>query len=110
MEFGAGHIDYDNPHPDVVHAYSKATEVFQEAGDAILFVDCTVHGSAPRTATFGKRRFVVYRYGPGMLTRYNCATRPVSSFSEKPFSSITRRSLTDHTSQCLPSLLCLALL
>ena len=42
MEHGGGHIDYTNPHPDVAHAYSKAVEVFQEAGDALLFVDCTV--------------------------------------------------------------------
>ena len=40
-----------------------STEVYLEAGDAILFVDSLCHGSAKRTNK-GERRIVVYRYGP----------------------------------------------
>jgi len=40
-----------------------AEEVFLEAGDAILFVDAIMHGSAARRNS-GQRRIAVYRYGP----------------------------------------------
>ena len=40
-----------------------AIEVHLEAGDAILFVDAIMHGSAARTNP-GQRRIAVYRYGP----------------------------------------------
>lgn len=40
-----------------------AVEVFLEPGDAILFVDAIMHGSAKRTNS-GQRRISVYRYGP----------------------------------------------
>ena len=40
-----------------------AVEVFLEAGDALLFVDAIMHGSAKRTNE-GQRRIAVYRYGP----------------------------------------------
>ena len=40
-----------------------AVEVHLRAGDALLFVDCCTHGSAPRTNP-GERRVVVNRYGP----------------------------------------------
>jgi hypothetical protein len=75
MEAGGGLIPYSSTHSDASHALAKSHEVHQKAGDALLFVDCCLHGSAPRTATMGQRRFVVYRYGPGMLGRYGCASR-----------------------------------
>ena len=40
-----------------------AVEVYADPGDAIIFVDCTAHGSAARTNE-GERRSVLYRYGP----------------------------------------------
>ena len=40
-----------------------SVEVHLRAGDALLFVDCCTHGSAPRTNP-GERRIVVNRYGP----------------------------------------------
>jgi ectoine hydroxylase-related dioxygenase (phytanoyl-CoA dioxygenase family) len=40
-----------------------AVEIFMKAGDVLLFVDSTAHGSAPRTNE-GERRFALYRYGP----------------------------------------------
>ncbi|MBL4806523.1 MAG: phytanoyl-CoA dioxygenase family protein [Rhodobacteraceae bacterium] len=40
-----------------------AIEVHLNAGDAVLFVDAIMHGSARRTNA-GKRRVAVYRYGP----------------------------------------------
>ena len=40
-----------------------AEEVYLEAGDALLFVDSVMHGSATRTNP-GERRFAVFRYGP----------------------------------------------
>jgi hypothetical protein len=39
-----------------------AVEVYMEAGDAIIFVDATCHGSAKRVNP-GERRHSVYRYG-----------------------------------------------
>ena len=62
------------PHPDE-HKYRMmgeepsvdnvegAIEIFMEAGDAIVFVDCIGHGSAKRVNP-GERRIVVFRYGP----------------------------------------------
>jgi hypothetical protein len=41
----------------------NAREVHLEAGDALLFVDSVMHGSATRTNP-GERRFAVFRYGP----------------------------------------------
>ena len=40
-----------------------AIEVHLKAGDALLFVDAIMHGSARRTND-GERRIAVYRYGP----------------------------------------------
>jgi len=40
-----------------------AIEVYLQAGDAIVFVDATAHGSATRKNP-GERRISVYRYGP----------------------------------------------
>jgi hypothetical protein len=61
------------PHPDVPgkawgHADSMdgvecAVEVHLKAGDALLFVDAIMHGSAARVNP-GQRRISVYRYGP----------------------------------------------
>ena len=41
----------------------EAREIHLEAGDALVFVDCLMHGSATRQHP-GSRRFFVYRYGP----------------------------------------------
>ncbi|MDE0113699.1 MAG: phytanoyl-CoA dioxygenase family protein [Albidovulum sp.] len=46
-----------------VDGVTGAVEVFLEAGDAILFVDAIMHGSAARRNP-GQRRIAVYRYGP----------------------------------------------
>jgi hypothetical protein len=62
------------PHPDFqkhriggeessVDNVIGAIEVHMKAGDALLFVDATSHGSARRVNP-GERRIVVYRYGP----------------------------------------------
>ncbi|MCY4307840.1 MAG: phytanoyl-CoA dioxygenase family protein [Rhodobacteraceae bacterium] len=40
-----------------------AIEVFMDAGDALIFVDAIMHGSAKRINS-GQRRISVYRYGP----------------------------------------------
>lgn len=40
-----------------------AIEVHLQAGDALLFVDALMHGSA-RRINDGQRRICVYRYGP----------------------------------------------
>jgi hypothetical protein len=40
-----------------------AEEIHLDAGDALLFVDSVMHGSATRTNP-GERRFAVFRYGP----------------------------------------------
>ena len=42
---------------------TAAIEVHLKAGDALLFVDAIMHGSAARTNR-GQRRMAVYRYGP----------------------------------------------
>ena len=64
MDAGGGKIEYDSTDPDAADAFGSAVEVYQQPGDALLFVDCCVHGSAPREALSGQRRFVLYRYGP----------------------------------------------
>lgn len=46
-----------------VDGVSGAVEVHLNAGDAILFVDAIMHGSAERKRP-GQRRIAVYRYGP----------------------------------------------
>lgn len=46
-----------------VDGITGAVEVHLEAGDAILFVDAIMHGSAERKNP-GQRRIAVYRYGP----------------------------------------------
>ena len=46
-----------------VDGMTAAIEVHLNAGDAILFVDAIMHGSAARV-TSGQRRIAVYRYGP----------------------------------------------
>lgn len=49
--------------PTSVDNITAAVEVFLEPGDAILFVDAIMHGSAKRSNT-GLRRIAVFRYGP----------------------------------------------
>ena len=62
------------PHPEYDHAaisdtptsvdgVTGAIEVHMKAGDALLFVDAIMHGSAARVNE-GQRRIAVYRYGP----------------------------------------------
>jgi len=46
-----------------VDRITGAVEVYLNAGDAILFVDAIMHGSASRVNE-GQRRIAVYRYGP----------------------------------------------
>jgi len=46
-----------------VDGMTGAIEVHLKAGDAILFVDSIMHGSAKRVND-GQRRILVYRYGP----------------------------------------------
>lgn len=46
-----------------VDGVEAAVEVHLEAGDALLFVDAIMHGSA-RRVNEGQRRIAVYRYGP----------------------------------------------
>ncbi len=60
-EFGIGRMTTETG--TSVDGITGATEVHLEAGDAILFVDAIMHGSARRTAP-GQRRTAVYRYGP----------------------------------------------
>jgi ectoine hydroxylase-related dioxygenase (phytanoyl-CoA dioxygenase family) len=47
-----------------VDGVTGAMEVHMKAGDALLFVDAIMHGSAERTNP-GERRIIVFRYGPG---------------------------------------------
>lgn len=54
---------YDEATGNTLEEVPEATEVHLDAGDALVFVDCLMHGSATRTNP-GERRFVVYRYGP----------------------------------------------
>lgn len=49
--------------PTSVDGITAAVEVHLDAGDAILFVDAIMHGSAARINS-GQRRIAVYRYGP----------------------------------------------
>src|SRR5690606_15620270 len=46
-----------------VDGIAGAIEVHLKAGDALLFVDAIMHGSA-RRVNLGQRRMTVYRYGP----------------------------------------------
>ncbi len=46
-----------------VDAVDEAIEIYMEAGDVLVFVDSTCHGSAKRVNP-GTRRICVYRYGP----------------------------------------------
>ncbi len=54
---------YDDVRGETLEDVPNAKEVHLDAGDAMLFVDCLMHGSAKRTNP-GERRFAVFRYGP----------------------------------------------
>jgi hypothetical protein len=54
---------YEDVRGDTLEDVPGAEEVHMDAGDALLFVDCLMHGSATRTNP-GDRRFAVFRYGP----------------------------------------------
>lgn len=67
------------PHPlagdygrgDRMDALPGAIPVYLNAGDALLFVDATMHGGSSRTKTEGERRITIFRYGPSWAnTRY----------------------------------------
>jgi hypothetical protein len=58
-----------------------AVEVYADPGDAIVFFDCTAHGSAARTNK-GERRSVLYRYGPGWANNRN-GYQPSSELLER---------------------------
>ena len=60
-KFGQSQITTDQG--TSVDGITGAIEVHLNAGDAILFVDAIMHGSA-RRVNEGQRRIVVYRYGP----------------------------------------------
>ncbi|MFL2786074.1 MAG: phytanoyl-CoA dioxygenase family protein [Paracoccaceae bacterium] len=60
-EFGQAQIKPDEGKS--VDGITGAVEVHLNAGDAILFVDAIMHGSA-RRVNKGQRRIAVYRYGP----------------------------------------------
>ena len=61
------HPDFDKASMSTVptsgDGVTGAIEVFLDPGDALLFVDAIMHGSAKRTNE-GQRRIAVYRYGP----------------------------------------------
>lgn len=54
---------YEEVRGETLEEVPGAEEIHLERGDALLFVDCLMHGSATRT-TPGTRRFAVLRYGP----------------------------------------------
>ena len=60
-EFGQAQMKDDEG--TSVDGITGAVEVHLNAGDAIMFVDATMHGSATRRNP-GQRRIAVYRYGP----------------------------------------------
>lgn len=60
-EFGRAQMTTE--HGTSVDGITGAIEVNLAAGDAILFVDAIMHGSARRSNP-GQRRIAVYRYGP----------------------------------------------
>ena len=59
-EFDAARMSTD---PTSADGVTGAIEVHLDAGDALLFVDAIMHGSAARVNQ-GQRRMAVYRYGP----------------------------------------------
>ena len=68
----AGSYKSNLPHPSSTSANKgnsmdgmlAAIEVYLNAGDALLFVDCLCHGSTARVNE-GERRVLIYRYTPG---------------------------------------------
>jgi ectoine hydroxylase-related dioxygenase (phytanoyl-CoA dioxygenase family) len=61
--------DYDRG--DRMDALPGAIEVHANAGDALMFVDCLMHGGSSRTTVEGERRVIILRYGPSWVrTRF----------------------------------------
>lgn len=54
---------YERERGQTLENVPGAEEIHLDAGDALLFVDSVMHGSATRTNP-GDRRFAVFRYGP----------------------------------------------
>lgn len=109
MSSGGGKIEYDSTDQTAVDAFGSARAVFQKAGDVLLFVDCCVHGSAPREAQDGQRRFVLYRYGPSwansrygyppsveLLQRLTPEQRKIMYL--RPLTTLKKASNADHIS------------
>ena len=85
--------------PTSVDHVTGAVQVFLEPGDAILFVDAIMHGSAKRTNA-GQRRIVVFRYGPSW-GYFRHAYRP----SDELLARLTpdrRQIVMPHESELLP--------
>lgn len=63
------------PHPqtgdyargDRMDALPGAIEIHAKAGDALMFVDCSMHGGSSRTTSVGERRVIILRYGPAYM-------------------------------------------
>jgi len=64
---GSHKQNFEPPYEDVrgetLGDVPGAEEVHLDRGDALLFVDCLMHGSATRTSP-GERRCAVFRYSP----------------------------------------------
>ena len=54
---------FESAKGDTLEDVPGATEIHLDAGDALIFVDSLMHGSARRKNP-GERRFAVFRYGP----------------------------------------------
>lgn len=82
-----------------VDGITGAVEVHLDAGDALLFVDAIMHGSAALTNP-GERRIVVYRYGPSWGF-FRHAYRPSSALLES-LTSRQRQIVMPHEAQLMP--------
>jgi len=82
-----------------VDGITGAVEVHLQAGDAILFVDAIMHGSAERTNP-GQRRTAVYRYGPSWGF-FRQAYRPSAELLERA-TPAQRQIIMPHKEPQLP--------
>jgi len=83
-----------------VDGITGAVEVHLEAGDAILFVDAVMHGSAERKND-GFRRIAVYRYGPSWGF-FRHAYRPSAALLER-LTPAQRQIVMPHKDPQVPS-------
>ncbi len=96
-EFGVAAISEQSTSVDHI---TGAVEVYLEPGDAILFVDAIMHGSAKRT-NMGQRRISVYRYGPSWGF-FRHAYRPSDALLQR-LDSKRRQIVMPHAEPLLPS-------